>query len=86
MSDLENNLFQENGTTEIAHQGLDFDEEEEECNNHVRQGFSEPPLLQLNTANIFNSYIGYVTVTVQWSLSGIKTKTKLASDLRESLL
>lgn len=30
VSDLENNLFQENSTTEIAHQGLDCDEEEEE--------------------------------------------------------
>ncbi|XP_030890707.1 HORMA domain-containing protein 2 [Leptonychotes weddellii] len=86
VSDLENNLFQENSTTEIVHQGLDFDEEEEECNNHVRQNFIEPPLLQLNTANIFNSLIGYITVVVQWSMSGIKTKTKLASDLRESLL
>uniref|UniRef100_G1LMR6 HORMA domain containing 2 n=1 Tax=Ailuropoda melanoleuca TaxID=9646 RepID=G1LMR6_AILME len=37
VSDLENNLFQENGTTEIAHQGLDFDEEEEECNNHIQR-------------------------------------------------
>ncbi|XP_008057140.1 HORMA domain-containing protein 2, partial [Carlito syrichta] len=33
VSDLENNLFQENSTMEIAHQGLDCDEEEE-CNNH----------------------------------------------------
>nr|KAF6403497.1 HORMA domain containing 2 [Molossus molossus] len=41
--DLENNLFQENSTTEIAHQGLDCDEEEEECNDQVRQSFSEPP-------------------------------------------
>nr|XP_012422187.1 PREDICTED: HORMA domain-containing protein 2-like [Odobenus rosmarus divergens] len=52
VSDLENNLFQENSTTEIAHQGLDFDEEEEEGNNHVRHNFIEPPLLQLNTANM----------------------------------
>ncbi|XP_073742923.1 HORMA domain-containing protein 2 isoform X4 [Callorhinus ursinus] len=37
VSDLENNLFQENSTTEIAHQGLDFDEEEEECNNHIQR-------------------------------------------------
>ncbi|XP_044897440.1 HORMA domain-containing protein 2 isoform X8 [Felis catus] len=27
----------ENSTTEIAHQGLDFDEEEEECSNHRAQ-------------------------------------------------
>ncbi|XP_032451299.1 HORMA domain-containing protein 2 isoform X3 [Lynx canadensis] len=53
VSDLENNLFQENSTTEIAHQGLDFDEEEEECSNHVRQSFSQTLLLQLNIANIF---------------------------------
>ncbi|XP_045880139.1 HORMA domain-containing protein 2 isoform X1 [Meles meles] len=37
VSDLENNLFQENSTTEIAHQGLDFDEEEEECNSHIQR-------------------------------------------------
>ncbi|XP_032451301.1 HORMA domain-containing protein 2 isoform X5 [Lynx canadensis] len=43
----------ENSTTEIAHQGLDFDEEEEECSNHVRQSFSQTLLLQLNIANIF---------------------------------
>ncbi|XP_019598601.2 HORMA domain-containing protein 2 isoform X3 [Rhinolophus sinicus] len=35
VSDLENNLFQENSTTEIAHQGLDCDEEEEECNSQA---------------------------------------------------
>ncbi|TKC44737.1 hypothetical protein EI555_012738, partial [Monodon monoceros] len=35
VSDLENRVFQESSTTEIAHQGLDCDEEEEEeeCNN-----------------------------------------------------
>ncbi|XP_054551222.1 HORMA domain-containing protein 2 isoform X3 [Talpa occidentalis] len=37
VSDLENNLFQENSTTEIAHQGLDCDEEEEECNNQIQR-------------------------------------------------
>ncbi|EPY85427.1 HORMA domain containing 2-like protein [Camelus ferus] len=37
VSDLENNLFQESSTTEIAHQGLDCDEEEEECDNHHLQ-------------------------------------------------
>uniref|UniRef100_A0A8C7ABA3 HORMA domain containing 2 n=1 Tax=Neovison vison TaxID=452646 RepID=A0A8C7ABA3_NEOVI len=37
VSDLENNLFQENSTTEIGHQGLDFDEEEEECNSHIQR-------------------------------------------------
>ncbi|KAF0881708.1 HORM2 protein, partial [Crocuta crocuta] len=38
VSVLENNLFQENSTTEIAHQGLDFDEEEEEeSNNHIQR-------------------------------------------------
>ncbi|XP_035125127.1 HORMA domain-containing protein 2 isoform X8 [Callithrix jacchus] len=36
VTDLENNLFQENSTTEIAHQGLDCDEEEE-CNDHIQQ-------------------------------------------------
>lgn len=42
-SDLENNPFQESDTTEIAHQGLDCDEEEEECNSDVRQSHSAPP-------------------------------------------
>nr|KAF6465444.1 HORMA domain containing 2 [Rousettus aegyptiacus] len=37
VSDLENSLFQENNTTEIAHQGLDCDEEEEECNNQIQR-------------------------------------------------
>uniref|UniRef100_A0A8C6MN36 HORMA domain containing 2 n=1 Tax=Moschus moschiferus TaxID=68415 RepID=A0A8C6MN36_MOSMO len=37
VSDLENNLFQESSTTEIAHQGLDCDEEEEECNNDIQR-------------------------------------------------
>ncbi|KAM5312493.1 HORMA domain-containing protein 2 isoform 3-T4 [Glossophaga mutica] len=37
VSDLENNLFQEDSTTEIAHQGLDCDDEEEECNNHIQR-------------------------------------------------
>ncbi|EHA99068.1 HORMA domain-containing protein 2 [Heterocephalus glaber] len=45
VSDLENNLFLENSTTEIVHQGLDCDEEEEECNNQVRPSFSDPPLV-----------------------------------------
>uniref|UniRef100_A0A8D0PLB5 HORMA domain-containing protein n=1 Tax=Sus scrofa TaxID=9823 RepID=A0A8D0PLB5_PIG len=43
VSDLENN-FQESSATEIAHQGLDCDEEEEECDNHVRQSCCDPPL------------------------------------------
>ncbi|KAB0356177.1 hypothetical protein FD754_000333, partial [Muntiacus muntjak] len=47
-SDLENNPFQESDTTEIAHQGLDCDEEEEECNSDVRQNHSAPLLLRLN--------------------------------------
>ncbi|XP_064223961.1 HORMA domain-containing protein 2 isoform X6 [Aotus nancymaae] len=52
VTDLENNLFQENSTTEITHQGLDCDEEEE-CNDHVRQSFSDFLLCQLNTIDIF---------------------------------
>ncbi|XP_021521851.2 HORMA domain-containing protein 2 isoform X7 [Aotus nancymaae] len=36
VTDLENNLFQENSTTEITHQGLDCDEEEE-CNDHIQR-------------------------------------------------
>uniref|UniRef100_A0A8D1WYW6 HORMA domain-containing protein n=1 Tax=Sus scrofa TaxID=9823 RepID=A0A8D1WYW6_PIG len=36
VSDLENN-FQESSATEIAHQGLDCDEEEEECDNHIQR-------------------------------------------------
>lgn len=62
VSDLENNLFQENSTTEIAHQGLDCDEEEEECNSQVRQNLSDPPLLPLNTVDIFQ-FTGHITVT-----------------------
>lgn len=53
VSDLENSLFQETNTTEIAHQGLDCDEEEEECNNHVRQSSSDALLLWLKTVDIF---------------------------------
>lgn len=53
VSDLENSLFQENNTTEIAHQGLDCDEEEEECNNHVRQSSSDALLLWLKIVDIF---------------------------------
>uniref|UniRef100_A0A8C8ZYN3 HORMA domain containing 2 n=1 Tax=Prolemur simus TaxID=1328070 RepID=A0A8C8ZYN3_PROSS len=37
VSDRERRLFQENNTTEIAHQGLDCDEEEEECNKHIQR-------------------------------------------------
>ncbi|XP_059532868.1 HORMA domain-containing protein 2 isoform X3 [Myotis daubentonii] len=36
VSDLEDNLFQENSVTEMAHQGLDGDEEEEGSNNQVQ--------------------------------------------------
>ncbi|XP_025254858.1 HORMA domain-containing protein 2 isoform X4 [Macaca mulatta] len=36
VTDLENNLFRENSTTELAHQGLDCDEEEE-CNDHIQR-------------------------------------------------
>lgn len=41
--DLKDNLFQENSVTEIDHQGLDDDEEEEGGDNQVRQSFREPP-------------------------------------------
>ncbi|XP_006069902.1 HORMA domain-containing protein 2 isoform X3 [Bubalus bubalis] len=37
VSNLESSLFQESGTTEIAHQGLDCDEEEEECNTEIQK-------------------------------------------------
>ncbi|XP_057600067.1 HORMA domain-containing protein 2 isoform X1 [Hippopotamus amphibius kiboko] len=37
LPDLEDNLFQESSTTEIAHQGLDCDEEEEERDNHIQR-------------------------------------------------
>ncbi|XP_006762132.1 PREDICTED: HORMA domain-containing protein 2 isoform X2 [Myotis davidii] len=37
VSDLEDNLFQENSVTEMAHQGLDGDEEEEGSNNQVQR-------------------------------------------------
>ncbi|ELK31512.1 HORMA domain-containing protein 2 [Myotis davidii] len=38
VSDLEDNLFQENSVTEMAHQGLDGDEEEEGSNNQREEG------------------------------------------------
>nr|XP_044631525.1 HORMA domain-containing protein 2 isoform X3 [Equus asinus] len=53
VSDLENNLFQENSTTEIAHQGLDCDEEEEECNNHKLPTSSPPQDAFSNNDNYF---------------------------------
>lgn len=87
VSDLENNLFQENSTTEIAHQGLDCDEEEEECNNHVRQSSSNPPLPQLNTDDIFQFlHRSYHSNKVQESVPVVKTETKSVPDLKESLL
>ncbi|XP_016884114.1 HORMA domain-containing protein 2 isoform X4 [Homo sapiens] len=63
--DLENNLFRENSTTEIAHQGLDCDEEEE-CNDHglrqrqspsslhpsPRVGLAHPRMSQLECLDI----------------------------------
>lgn len=63
MLDGENSPTQENGTTEIAHQGLDCDEEEEDGSNQVRPSFSAPSLLHLNTVDIFSVYSGHVTVT-----------------------
>lgn len=62
MLDGENGPVQENGTTEIAHQGLDCDEEEEDCSNHVRPSFSDPSLLHLSTVTFFMCS-GHVTVT-----------------------
>lgn len=87
VSDLENRVFQESSTTEIAHQGLDCDEEEEEeeCNNHVRQSCSDCPLLQLNPVDIFQfTHRSYHSNRIQWSVPGVKTETKLAPNL-ESL-
>lgn len=85
VSDLENN-FQESSATEIAHQGLDCDEEEEECDNHVRQSCCDPPLLQLNPVKIFQfPHSSYHSKGVQWSVLGIRTETKLAADPKESL-
>ncbi|XP_029423191.1 HORMA domain-containing protein 2 [Nannospalax galili] len=40
--DSESSLSQENSTTEIAHQGLDYDEEEEECNYQVLGHYQFP--------------------------------------------
>ncbi|KAM4797511.1 HORMA domain-containing protein 2-like [Urocitellus parryii] len=41
VSDLEKNLFQENNTTEVAHQGLDCDDEEEEGGDKEdKEGYS----------------------------------------------
>lgn len=62
VSDLESSLFQESGTTEIAHQGLDCDEEEEECNTEVRQSRSAPLLLWLDPAECFSSRTARITV------------------------
>ncbi|XP_073079009.1 HORMA domain-containing protein 2 isoform X3 [Manis javanica] len=52
VSDMGTSVFQ-NSTTEIVHQGLDCDEEEEEGNDHVRQSFNELPLCHLSTADVF---------------------------------
>ncbi|KAB1255336.1 HORMA domain-containing protein 2 [Camelus dromedarius] len=84
VSDLENNLFQESSTTEIAHQGLDCDEEEEECDNHVRRSLVTPRF-SLTLLTFFGSYTGHIIVRVQYSVLDIKTKTRLAPDLKESL-
>ena len=62
VSDLESSLFQESGTMEIAHQGLDCDEEEEECNTEVRQSRSAPLLLWLDPAECFSSRTARITV------------------------
>ena len=62
VSNLESSLFQESGTTEIAHQGLDCDEEEEECNTEVRQSHSAPLLLRLDPAECFGSRTARITV------------------------
>ncbi|XP_024422373.1 HORMA domain-containing protein 2 isoform X2 [Desmodus rotundus] len=83
VSDLENNLFQEESTTEIAHQGLDCDEEEEECNNHVRQSFSEPLLLQWNTLTFLSYYTGLTTGTGSNGVCQVSKLKKTAPCFRE---
>ncbi|XP_023046514.1 HORMA domain-containing protein 2 isoform X2 [Piliocolobus tephrosceles] len=80
VTDLENNLFRENSTTELAHQGLDCDEEEE-CNDHVRQSFSDFLLHQLNITDIFQ-FLPWV----EYSVPAIKTETKPVSDIKEFLI
>lgn len=52
MLDADNSPAPETGTTEIAHQGLDCDEEEEDSSNQVRPAFSDPSLLPSNTVDI----------------------------------
>lgn len=56
MLDGENSVSQDDGTTEIAHQGLDCDEEEEACGSQVRPTFSDPSLFYLNTGDISSLY------------------------------
>ncbi|KAG5198861.1 hypothetical protein JEQ12_007457 [Ovis aries] len=85
VSDLQSSLFQESDTTEIAHQGLDCDEEEEERNPDVRQSRSAPLLLRLNPADALQlPHSSYHSMTIQRSVLGIKRETKLDPDL-ESL-
>ncbi|XP_012869717.1 PREDICTED: HORMA domain-containing protein 2 [Dipodomys ordii] len=43
----------EDSMTEIVHQGLDYEEEEEEYSNQVRPSSGEPPLLELNAVDPF---------------------------------
>lgn len=87
MLDGENSPTQETGTTEIAHQGLDCDEEEEDGSNQVRPSFSDPSLLHLNTVDIFQCvFRSCHSNRVQWSMACMKTETKLASDVKDFLV
>lgn len=82
-----NSPTQENGTTEIAHQGLDCDEEEEDYSNQVRPSFSDPSLLHLNTVDIFQCvFRSCHSNRVQRSMACVKTETKLASDVKDFLV
>lgn len=87
MLDGENSPTQETGTTEIAHQGLDCDEEEEDGSNQVRPSFSDPSLLHLNTVDIFQCvFRSCHSNRVQRSMACMKTETKLASDVKDFLV
>lgn len=87
MLDGENSPTQETGTTEIAHQGLDCDEEEEDGSNQVRPSFSDPSLLHLNTVDIFQCvFRSCHSNRVQRSMAYMKTETKLASDVKDFLV
>ncbi|XP_070936482.1 HORMA domain-containing protein 2 isoform X3 [Macaca nemestrina] len=69
VTDLENNLFRENSTTELAHQGLDCDEEEE-CNDHAGLellGSSNPPTSAFHVPEIIGMcHHAWLDLVILW--------------------